>query len=339
MMAEKKEGGAKKRPRATSTRKDAPAAPKPRKPRAKVGDVAAEPAASETPGVARKTPRRSARAASTPAPSAQVAGRRSPARTGTKTGLGQGATARSRRRAAPETSRAPLTAASEDTIPVALAELTEEERIESAKYEPRGARRVFEEERFVFPESYGVNRVRILVKDPEWLFVYWDVDPGSLDALRAEVGERALAVSKFTLRVADAVNGGMNVILLPPGARSWYVRADAARRAYRAEVGMTLPSGEFRCLADSNTVVTPRVGPSPERARRVLLYSQAQSISSEAGLEVGAEELRSAAGNVAPWNPASESSGGGQAVGGARRTIGGASDSFRPGGASDVHRR
>jgi hypothetical protein len=208
--------------------------------------------------------------------------------------------------------------------------LTEEERIESAKYEPRGPRRLFEEERFIFPESYGVNRVRILVKDPEWLFVYWDVDPRSLDALRSEVGERALAVSKFTLRVADAANGGVNVVLLPPGARSWYVRADASRRAYRAEVGMTLPSGEFRCLAESNTVVAPRVGPSPERARRVLLYSQAQAIPREAGLEVGAEELRSASGNKAPWSPASGSPDAGRS---------GASVERKIGGASDVHRR
>src|SRR5688500_1583110 len=48
---------------------------------------------------------------------------------------------------------------------------TEEERIESSKYLPRSApKRLFETERFVFPESYGVNRVRLLVKDPEWLF-------------------------------------------------------------------------------------------------------------------------------------------------------------------------
>jgi hypothetical protein len=210
--------------------------------------------------------------------------------------------------------------------------LTEEERIESAKYEPRGPRRVFEEERFIFPGSYGVNRVRILVKDPEWLFVYWDVDPRSRDALRAEVGDRALAVSKLTLRVADASNGGMSVILLPPGARSWYVRADATPRAYRAEVGLTLPSGEFRSLASSNTAVTPRVGPSSERARRVILYGEAQAIPPEAGRDAAAEELRSAAGKATPWSPASEPSGpgDGDSLADARRNIG---------GASDVHRR
>ena len=44
--------------------------------------------------------------------------------------------------------------------------LSEEEQIGSAKYLPRELPpRVFEEERFIFPETYGVNRVRLLVRD------------------------------------------------------------------------------------------------------------------------------------------------------------------------------
>jgi len=60
---------------------------------------------------------------------------------------------------------------------------------------------VFEEERFLFPESYAKNRVRLLAKDPEWLFAHWDVNPKTWAALRDELGERALALSRLTLRV------------------------------------------------------------------------------------------------------------------------------------------
>jgi hypothetical protein len=224
--------------------------------------------------------------------------------------------------------------------------LTEEEAIESAKYQISGARqRLFEEERFIFPDTYGVNRIRLLVKDPDWLFVHWDVDPESLADLRTSAGERAVALSKLTLRISDPGNGGMSVVLLPAGVRSWYVRADSTRRAYRAELGLTLPSGEFRRLAESNTVVTPRVGPSGERARRVLLYRQAQMIPSDVALGVGAEEVRSASSSAGPWHPAAERVAPNEAQGDAegwseeRPTRGGASDTFGPGGASDVHRR
>ena len=74
------------------------------------------------------------------------------------------------------------------------------------------------------------------------------------------------------------MSGGSTDILLPPGARWWYVRTDSSRRTYRAELGVTLPSGEFRRLAESNTVVTPRVGPSPERARRRMSYRDAREL-------------------------------------------------------------
>jgi hypothetical protein len=147
--------------------------------------------------------------------------------------------------------------------------LTEEETIESAKYLPRELPpRVFEEERFLFPESYGTSRIRLLVKDPYWIFAHWDLSPESLTALRTELGERAMALSRLTLRVGDARSGGSRTILLPEGARSWYIQTDGESRSFRGELGLTLPSGKFRKLADSNTVTTPRVGPSATKATR-----------------------------------------------------------------------
>jgi len=195
-----------------------------------------------------------------------------------------------------------------DEAPHAVPGLGEEDQIRAAKYLPREMpRRLFEEERFLFPGTYGVDRVRLLVRDPEWLFAYWDVDPVGMKDLGRSLGERGLALSRLTLRVIDPVSGGSSDILLPPGARWWYIRTDAARRTYRAELGVTLPSGEFRRLAQSNTVVTPRVGPSPEPARRRMSYREAKEVSPSAGA--------------------------------GRAARGGASDVFRPGGASDTYRR
>jgi hypothetical protein len=224
--------------------------------------------------------------------------------------------------------------------------LSEEDAIRSAKYTPRNLPpRLFEEERFLFPESYGVDRIRLLVRDPEWLFAYWDVSPKSLANLRRQVGDRAAAVARLTLRIADPVSGGASDILLPPGARWWYVRADSARRSYRAELGFTLASGEFRTLAGSNTVTTPRVGQSSEGASRRLSYRQAGEIPPAAGAAVRQEEMRSGSAN-GPWSapnldgasdtPAPSAP---DAPGGESARKGGASDAFRPGGASDVHRR
>jgi len=222
--------------------------------------------------------------------------------------------------------------------PSAVPGLSEEDQIRAAKFLPRELpKRLFEEERFLFPESYGQNRIRLLVRDPEWIFAYWDVKPESLQALAKSLGERALALSRLTLRVVDPVSGGASDILLPPGARWWYVRTDAARRTYRAELGVTLPSGRFHKLAESNTVVTPRVGPSGERARRRMSYRDASELApADAALASRAERASGLARE--PW--AAGSMDGAAEPQSKERAGGGASDTFQPpGGASDVFRR
>ncbi len=230
--------------------------------------------------------------------------------------------------------------------------LTDEEKIEDAKYQPRATpKRVFEEERFVFPESYGVTRIRLLVKDPEWIFVHWDVDSKTLAGLRAELGERTMALTRLTLRIADAEHGGGQTILLPPGARSWYVRADAkGPRAYRAELGVTLPSGGFRALAASNTVVPPRVGPSPDVARLKRRFARGSAKRVAADEASAAAPIATSEAASEPWQPSPARTDAAQpeepaSGAGARRTHGGSSElagrAERPeqGGASDVHRR
>jgi hypothetical protein len=224
-----------------------------------------------------------------------------------------------------------------EPVPGAVPGLSEEDQIRAAKYLPRELpKRLFEEDRFLFPETYGVNRVRLLVRDPEWIFAYWDVSPAAMKDLGRSLGERGLALSRLTLRVLDPVSGGSSDILLPPGARWWYIRTDSARRSYRAELGVTLPSGEFRRLAESNTVVTPRVGPSAERARRRMSYRDARELPPSAAEAAGEAEKRAGT-TREPLSGASVD--GAAAPGEAGRHLGGASDVFRPGGASDTFRR
>ena len=221
----------------------------------------------------------------------------------------------------------------------AAAGLTDEERIESAKYEPRRARpRVFEEERFLFPQTYGVNRLRLLVKDPEWLFAYWDVDPRSLESLRADLGARASALSQLTLRVFEDRDGGASTFLLPQDARTWYVPARVPGRAYRAEVGVMLPSGEFRSLARSNSVATPRGARAAQKAKKSVRYDRARPAGPAAALTSSDEETPAA---DRPWSPPLDAGAGPEQEEGPRPAprAGNGGKGVPRGGASDQHRR
>jgi hypothetical protein len=198
--------------------------------------------------------------------------------------------------------------------------------------------RVFEEERFIFPETYGVNRVRLLVKDPHWLFAHWDVDPRVRDGLRREKGERIAVLARLTLRLTDDHGGIGGATVLPEGARSWYLRAVPGHRSYRVELGITLPSGEYRSLARSNAVSTPRIGPSPQKAARRASYRLAAkaaplSPSADIDSEPQAAPRRKGAKGAAGAAPASGPAGA-ETVSGNEPAPG-----PEPGGASDLFRR
>lgn len=300
------------------------------------------------PGEARKpkagTAARKAARGVKKAPAKKAAGAKRSARSAaprTKTAAPKAAAPKAGAKAAPPRKKAPARRRSSPKLgplPEAIAGLSEEDQIRSAKYLPRELpKRLFEEDRFLFPESYGVNRIRLLVRDPEWIFAYWDVSPATMKELASGLGERALALSRLTLRVVDPVSGGSSDILLPPGARWWYVRTDSARRTYRAELGVTLPSGAFRRLAESNTVVTPRVGPSPERARRRLSYREARDIAASAAEAAGAAERETGVARE-PWAAGAVDGAAEPSAPSGAPSKGGASDSYRPGGASDAFR-
>jgi hypothetical protein len=194
---------------------------------------------------------------------------------------------------APAPANAPRTAAPWPAV-------GEQERVGAIKFGPRPvAARGFDEERFLFPRNYETNRVRVVVRDPEWLFAYWDVNPRAFEAIRREMGERAMALSRLTLQVLDANGNAAQVVLLPYGARSWYVRIDPARVRYFIELGITLPSGQFRPLARSNAVTLPRGGPSSMPASRSIGYREAWSATGE--LMTGAAE-GTAASSAAAWD-------------------------------------
>ena len=216
------------------------------------------------------------------------------------------------------------------------APLSEEEQIGSAKYLPRELPpRVFEEERFVFPETYGTNRVRLLVKDPHWLFAHWDVDPRVREELRGEKGERIAALARLTLRLTNDKAGAATPIVLPEAARSWYLRAAPGHRAYRVELGLTLPSGEYRPIARSNAVSTPRVGPSPEKARRRASYRLAASVPSAASVPGPAGDAAAVAPAAGAGHPATSRASAGPEPGSVPESPSGP----EPGGASDIFRR
>ena len=162
------------------------------------------------------------------------------------------------------------------------AEFLEKEQVEATKFEtPEAAESVsYQEEQFEtqpretnvavlekaeIPEKYNEDRLTLLVRDPWWLYAYWEITPQTWEKVRAQIG--AHISLKEVLRVYDVTDvpefRGDNAqsffdIELTPFANNWYVNVGADGRNYCVDIGLRTAQGEFYKILRSNVVKTPR---------------------------------------------------------------------------------
>jgi hypothetical protein len=118
------------------------------------------------------------------------------------------------------------------------------------------------------PETYGVDECEVLYKDPWWVFAYWEVTDGGLDAARAQLGPSAgsarLVMRLFTSiqrdgetqrEVHDIDLGGRH------GRR--YLPSVKPGAHLRVAVGLLSPEGYFAPIAHSSLVRVPYADPAP----------------------------------------------------------------------------
>lgn len=117
-----------------------------------------------------------------------------------------------------------------------------------------------EAEHKALPEGYGATEAALLPRDPNWMFVYWEITENSRKNLAREHGEDIFQKGRQVIRVHDVSDGaGAKYfdIAVMHDAKSWYVNVQEAGRAYCCEVGLVLPDGRFIGIVKTNTVSLP----------------------------------------------------------------------------------
>lgn len=112
--------------------------------------------------------------------------------------------------------------------------------------------------RRTLPSGYGDNQIYLLVRDPYWIYSYWEIrGEVQADALRRLGGDWAHVTS--ILRVFDLTESDSSFfdIRLQGMVSDWYVEVRPNRR-YVIEIGLLHRDGRFIALARSNEVTTPR---------------------------------------------------------------------------------
>ena len=118
------------------------------------------------------------------------------------------------------------------------------------------------------PAGYGDNKIVLLVRDPWWLFAYWEVTPEHEASVLGQIRRAGLTKQKTVLRVYDTTEAS------PEKTRSffdielnffvdhWYIDVGSPDRSWVVDLGIRTAEGRFFTLVRSNRVHTPRFGPS-----------------------------------------------------------------------------
>lgn len=123
---------------------------------------------------------------------------------------------------------------------------------------------------FSLPASYGTDRIVLMVKDPWWLFAYWEIQPQTERAARRQLLPHEVAGLQTILRVYDVsrLRSGAKPthpafdIPLSGLATNWYLPVNPPHHSWMVDIGILTTNGRFIMLARSNRVQTPRGGPS-----------------------------------------------------------------------------
>lgn len=129
-----------------------------------------------------------------------------------------------------------------------------------------------ERREFRFPPGYGDNRIVLLVRDPWWVFAYWEIRHDKEEDAARKMRSGGDDIEKSILRVYDVTDvnfDGRNAhrsfdIDLKGLANNWYINVDNPGRSWLVDIGILSKKGNFYLLARSNVVKTPRFGMSDQ---------------------------------------------------------------------------
>ena len=109
------------------------------------------------------------------------------------------------------------------------------------------------------------DRAVLMVRDPYWLHVCWELSRQSVLRAQAAMAEHWHA-SKPILRLCQVDTGTttstservLRDIEIHGGVNNWYIDVQDPPKCYRVEIGYVSPIGKFYSLARSSAVNTPR---------------------------------------------------------------------------------
>ncbi len=117
------------------------------------------------------------------------------------------------------------------------------------------------------PRGYGTDRLVLMVRDPNWLFAYWEITAAKQEEFNKQFGESAWRESRPVLRVYDVTGINFNGsnhkhymdFPINDFVDNWHIEVSRPDSTLFVDLGRVFPDGRFVTLLRSNIVHTPRM--------------------------------------------------------------------------------
>lgn len=111
------------------------------------------------------------------------------------------------------------------------------------------------------PETYAVDRLVAIVRDPHWVFCYWELTGDLLKRIHGARGAAWVESSAWVLRLHRYAEGMAIDVQVDPRVGNWYIHVGQPGE-YQIELGLLSREGEYLTLLASQMVITPSDRPS-----------------------------------------------------------------------------
>ena len=113
------------------------------------------------------------------------------------------------------------------------------------------------------PDKYNEDQICLLVRDPEWLFAFWEISTDTRNNLASIHGdsffyETTQVIRVYNLSEAENSTSYFDVNISDEITR-WHFNVDKPNNKFYIAIGRLKGNGEFFPILISNTVLMPRI--------------------------------------------------------------------------------
>jgi len=112
------------------------------------------------------------------------------------------------------------------------------------------------------PDTYGDTRMVLLVRDPEWVYSYWEISDTTREELNlSQDNSRRFVIRFFKITDRNWPSEGAHYFFdvdVSPYAVNWYVKLPEVNQKWVAELGFFDEKENYISICRSNPILTPR---------------------------------------------------------------------------------